>query len=84
MLKRFLGPIQSSEDVPFFETKMAHLLLTKMFGTNDYYYFDLHIDPFHWEKIFKKFFHWIRSYEDAPFFGPKWPLPILELFQKVS
>ena len=36
-----------------FETKMAHLPLTKMFGTNHYYYFHLHIDPFHWEKSLK-------------------------------
>ena len=26
-----------------------------------------------WE-IFKKFFQWIQSYEDAQFLGPKWPI----------
>ena len=31
-------------------------------------------------KVFKKFFQWIHSYEDAQFLGPKWPISTSEIF----
>ena len=47
ILKKFLGPIQSYEDLPLF----CHEQI--FFGTNYYYYFHLPIGPFHCAK-FKK------------------------------
>ena len=38
------------------------------------------IDPFHCAEFWKKFLQWIQSYEDAPFFGPKWPIYPNDIF----
>ena len=53
ILKKFLGLIQSYEDVPFSGPKWPICPEQFFFGTNHYYYFHLPIDPFHCAK-FKK------------------------------
>ena len=49
ILKKFLGPIQSYEDVPFSGPKWPICHEQIFFGTN-HYYFHLRIGPFHWAK----------------------------------
>ena len=53
ILKKFLEPIQSYEDVPFSGPKWPICPEQNFFGTNHYYYFHLPIGPFHCAK-FKK------------------------------
>ena len=53
MLKKFLGPIQSYEDVSFSRPKWPICHEQNLFGTNHYYYFHLTIDPFHCAKFNK-------------------------------
>ena len=53
ILKKFLGPIQSYEDVSFLGPKWPICHEQNISGTNHYYYFHLPIDPFHCAK-FKK------------------------------
>ena len=71
ILKKFLGLIQSYEDVPFSGPKWPICPEQNFFGTNHYYYFHLPIGPFHCAK-FKKI--------DAPFLGPKWAIIPKHLF----
>ena len=59
ILKKFLEPIQSYEDVPFSGSKWHICHEQNFFGTNHYYYFHLPIG---------------QSYEDAQCLGPKWPI----------
>ena len=47
ILKKFIEPIQSYEDVPFSHPKYPNLSWAKFFGTNHYYYFHLPIGLFH-------------------------------------
>ena len=53
ILKKFLEPIQSYEDVPFSGPKQPICPEKSFFGTNHCYYFHLPIGPFHCAK-FKK------------------------------
>ena len=53
ILKKFLGPIQSYEDVPFSGPKWPICHEQSFFGTNHYYYFHLTIGPFHCAKLKK-------------------------------
>ena len=53
ILKKFSGPIQSYEDVPFSDPKWPICHEQIFFGTNHYYYFHLPIGTFHYAK-FKK------------------------------
>ena len=53
ILKKFLGPIQSYEDIPFSCPKWPICHEQNLLGTNHYYYFHLPIGPFHCAK-FKK------------------------------
>ena len=53
ILKKFLGLIQSYDEVPFLGPKWPICHKQKIFGTNHYYYFHLTIDPFHCPKLFK-------------------------------
>ena len=50
ILKKFLGPIQSYEDVLFSGPKCPICHEQNCFGTNHYYYFHLPIGPFHCAK----------------------------------
>ena len=51
MLKKFLGPIQNYEDVPFVGPKWPICHEQHFFGTNNYYYFHRSIGPFHCAKF---------------------------------
>ena len=53
ILKKFLGSIQSYQDVPFSGPKWPICHEQNFFGTNHYYYFHLSTGPFHCAK-FKK------------------------------
>ena len=53
ILKKFLGLIQSYEDVPFSGPKWPICHEQNFFGTNHYYYFHLPIGPFHCAKLKK-------------------------------
>ena len=64
ILKKFLGPIQSYEDLPLF----CHEQI--FFGTNYYYYFHLPIGPFHCAK-FKKILAADPELWGCAIFGPK-------------
>ena len=73
ILKKFLGSIQSYQDVPFSGPKWPICHEQNFFGTNHYYYFHLPIGPFHCTKFKKKFLQQILSYEDAPFWAKNGP-----------
>ena len=73
ILKKFLGQIQSYEDMPFSGPKWPICHDQKNFGTNHCYYFHLSLALFIVQNL-KKFLEWIQSYEDAPFLGPKWSI----------
>ena len=53
ILKKFLEPIQSYEDVPFSGSKWPICPEQNFFGTNHYYYFHLSISPFQCAKVKK-------------------------------
>ena len=53
IFKKFLGLIQSYEDVPFLGPKWSICHKQNFSGTNHYYYFHLPIGPFHCEQFFK-------------------------------
>ena len=53
ILKEFLEPIQSYQDVPFSGTKWPICPEQISFGTNNYYYFHLPVGPFHCAKFTK-------------------------------
>ena len=74
ILKKFLGPIQSYEDVPFSGPKWPICHEQNFFGTNHYYYFHLPTGPL----------QQIQSYDDVPFLGPKWSIcPKQNFFWKI-
>ena len=68
ILKKFLGLIQSYEDVPFSGPKWPICHEQNFFGTNHYYYFRLPIGPFHCAKFKKKFLQRIWG---CAIFGPE-------------
>ena len=70
ILKKFLGPIQSYEDVPFSGPKWPICHEQFVFCTNHYYYFHLPIGPFHWAK-FKKILTADPELRGCTIFGPK-------------
>ena len=78
ILKKFLGQIQSYEDVPFSSPKWSICHEQFFFSINHYYYFHLLISPYHCAKF--KFLQWIQSYEDVPFLGPKWSICPKQIF----
>ena len=78
ILKKFLGQIQSYEDVPFSSPKWSICHEQFFFSINHYYYFHLLISSYHCAKF--KFLQWIQSYEDVPFLGPKWSICPKQIF----
>ena len=70
ILKKFLGLIQSYEDVPFSGPKWPICHEQNFFGTNHYYYFHLPIGPFHCAK-FKKILPADPELWGCAIFGPK-------------
>ena len=82
ILKKFLEPIQSYEDVPFSGPKWPICHEQNFFGTNHYYYFHLPIGPFHCAK-FKKILTADPELWGCAIFGPKMAhFPKWEFFQK--
>ena len=82
IFKKFLGPIQSYEDVPFSGPKWPICHEQNFFGTNHYYYFHLPIGPFHCAK-FKKILTADPELWGCAIFGPKMAhFPKWEFFQK--
>ena len=73
ILKKFLGPIQNYEDVPFSGPKkpICHkqFFLVQTIIITFIYLLALFI-----VQNLKKFLQQIQSYEDAPFLGPKWSI----------
>ena len=81
ILKIFLGPVQSYEDVPFLGLKWLICHEQNFFGTNRYY-FHLPIGPFHCAK-FKKILTADPELWGCAIFGPKMAhFPKWEFFQK--
>ena len=70
ILKKFLGPIQSYEDVPFLGPKRPICHKQKFFGTNHYCYFHLLVRDFHCAK-FKKSLIADPELGGCAFLGPK-------------
>ena len=73
ILKKFLGPIQSYEDVPFLGPKRPICHKQKIFGTNHYCYFHLLVRDFHCAK-FKKSLIADPELRGCAFLGPKWSI----------
>ena len=77
--KKFLGPIQSYEDVPYAGPKwpicQKHFFLVQTIIITFIYLLALFI-----VQNLKKFLQRIQSYEDAQFLGPKWPISPNENF----
>ena len=73
ILKKFLELIQGYKDVPFSGPKWPICAEQNYFGTNNYYYFHLPIDPFHWAKFKKNLTAdpWVMRMHH---FGPKWSI----------
>ena len=83
ILKKFLGLIQSYEDVPFSGPKWPICPEQNFFGTNHYYYFHLPIGPFHCAK-FKKILTADPELWGCTIFGPKMVhLPQTNFFWKI-
>ena len=57
ILKKFLGLIQSYEDVPFLDPKWPICPEQIFFGINHYYYFHLPVGPFHYTKFIENCYH---------------------------
>ena len=70
ILKKFLGPIQSYEDVPFSGPKWPICHEQNFFGTYHYYYFHLPTGLFHCTK-FKKILTADEELWGCAIFGPK-------------
>ena len=81
ILKKFLEPIQSYEDVPFSGPKWP-ICPEQFFGKTIIITFIYLLALFIVQNL-KKFFQRIQSYEDAQFLGPKWPIyPNKNFFRK--
>ena len=79
ILKKFLGLIQSYEDVPFSGPKWPICPEQIFFGKNHYYYFHLPIGPFHCAKFKKNLT--VDPDLGCAIFGPKMvPLPKIKPF----
>ena len=76
---KFLGLIQSYEDVPFSSPKWP-ICHEQFFWYKPLLLLSSTYCPFSLCKILKKFFQRIQSYEDVKFLGPKWPISPNEYF----
>ena len=72
MLKNFLEPNQSYEDVPFLGPKQSNLSSTIFFWYKPLLLLSFTYWPFSLCKIKKKILQQIQSYKDASFLGQKW------------
>ena len=78
ILKEFLGPIQSFEDVPFFGSKWPICHQKKLVQTIIIIFF--YLLALFIEQNLKKVLHWIQSFEHGPFLGPKWSICPKKIF----
>ena len=69
--KKFLGPIQSYEDVPIAGPKWP-ICLEQFFWVQTIIITFIYLLALFIVQHLKKFLCRIQSYEDAPFLGPKW------------
>ena len=69
--KKFLGPIQSYEDVPFVGPKWP-ICQEQFFGVQTIIITFIYLLALFIVQHLKQFLCRIQSYEDAPFLGPKW------------
>ena len=79
ILKKFLGPIQIYEDLPFSGQKLPvcheqNFLVKTIIITFIYLLVLFNVQNL------KKFLRWIQSYEDAPFLGPEWYICPKQIF----
>ena len=71
-LKRILRADPESSGCAIFRHKMAHLSWTKIFDTNQYYYFHLLVGPFHCAKFTKNSYSQSKVLRMPQFLDPKW------------
>ena len=82
-LKKFLGLIQTYEDVPFLGPKCP-ICHEQNFLVQTIIITFIYLLAFFIEENLKKFLQPIQSYEDAPFLGPKWSIcPKQHFFWKI-
>ena len=74
ILKKFLGPIQSYEDVPFLDPKWPICHKQFFFLIQTIIITFIYLLALFIVQNLKKFLQQIQSYEDAPFLGPKWSI----------
>ena len=80
IFKKFLGMIQSYEDVPFLGLKWSICHKQNFFGTNHYYYFHLPTGPFHCAKFLKNSSRGFRVMRMRNFWAPNGPFPQMRIF----
>ena len=80
ILKKFLGPIQSYEDVPFSGPKWPICHEQNFFGTNHYYYFHLPTGPFHCAKSYKNPYSESRVMRMRHFWAPNGSFPANKIY----
>ena len=79
ILKKFLEPIQSYEDVPFSSPKWA-ICPEQFFLVQTIIITFIYLLALFTVQNLKKILQWIHSYEDAPFLGPKRSICPKEIF----
>ena len=79
ILKKFLGLIQSFENVPFW-TQNGPFVMNKTFLAQTIIITLIYLLALFIVQNLKKFVPWIQSYEDAPFLGPKWSICPKQIF----
>ena len=79
ILKKFLGPIQSYEDVPFSGPKWS-ICSEQNFLVQTIIITFIYLLALFIVQNLKKFLQRIQSYEDVPFLGPKWSICPKQIF----
>ena len=82
ILKKFLEPIQSYEDVPFSGPKWSICPEQNFFGTDHYYYPNLPIGPFHCAKFKKNSYNRSRVMRVRNFWAQNGPFPQIRIFSE--
>ena len=79
IFKKFLGPIQSYEDVPFSGLKWP-ICPEQFFFVQTIIITFIYLLALFIAQNLKKFLRRIQSYEDVPFLGPKWSICSKQIF----
>ena len=82
ILKKFLEPIQSYEDVPFSGPKWSICPEQNFFGTDHYYYPNLPIGSFHCAKFKKNSYNRSRVMRVRNFWAQNGPFPQIRIFSE--